>query len=246
MIHSTAYVADGAMLGSDVEVGPFSVIHDGVQIGSGSRIGSHCSIGEPTGLSSGQPLVIGEGALIRSHAVLYEGSTFGARLETGHHVSIREGTRAGENLRVGTQCDVQGDSVIGDFVRLHSSVFVAKYCTIENFVWMFPHSVLLNDPHPPSDAEQVGVIVEHFAVISAQACIAPGIRIGARSLVAASSMVTHDVEPDTVVMGSPARPSGPTSSVLSRDGSGRSAYPWTARFERGYPPDVVAAWKEAL
>lgn len=246
MIDSTACVADGAVLGSDVEVGPFSVIHDRVQIGPGSRIGSHCSIGEPTELSAGRPLVIGEGALIRSHSVLYEGSTFGARLETGHHVLVREGTRAGENLRVGSQCDVQGDSLIGDFVRFHSNVFVAKFCTIENFVWMFPHSVLLNDPHPPSDDEQAGVVVEQFAVIAAQSCIAPGIRVGARSLVAASSMVTHDVEPDTVVMGSPARPSGPTSSVLLRDGSGRPAYPWAARFERGYPAEVVAAWKDAL
>ena len=81
-------------------------------------------------------------------------------------------------------------------------------------------------------------------MIAAMACIAPGVRIGARSLVAASSIVTRDVPSETVVMGSPAKPIGPTSGVLLRDGSGRPAYPWTRHFRRGYPGDVVEEWEQ--
>ena len=245
MIHPTAQVEPGAQIPDDAVVGAFTMIHGNVQLGHGATIQSHCSLGEPTPLAAGRPLVIGEAALIRSHSVLYEGSTYGAHLETGHHVSLREGVRAGENLRVGTGADVQGDCVIGDYVRFHSAVQVHKLSTIQDYVWIFPSSVLTNDPHPPSDGCLAGVTVEEFAVIAAMCCIAPGIRIGARSLVAAASMVTHDVEPDTVVVGVPARAVGPTSSVRMRDGSGRSAYPWTAHFHRGYPAAVVGEWTVA-
>ena len=244
MIHPTAIVDDSAEVADDVEVGAFTLVHGGVRLGSGTVIGSHCSVGEPTELAHGRPLILGAGCLVRSHTVIYAGSTFEDGLETGHHATIREGITAGVNLRVGTLADLQGDTTFGRYVRLHSSVQIHKGSTIGDFVWVFPSAVLTNDPHPPSDVAFAGVVVEEFAVIAAMACIAPGVRVGARSLVAASSMVTRDVPPETVVMGSPARPAGPTSGVLLRDGSGRPAYPWTNHFQRGYPRQVVDEWEQ--
>ena len=243
MIHPTAVVDDGAEVADDVEVGAFTLVHGGVRLGSGTVIGSHCSVGEPTELAHGRPLILGAGCLVRSHTVIYAGSTFEDGLETGHHATIREGITAGVNLRVGTLADLQGDTTFGRYVRLHSSVQIHKGSTIGDFVWVFPSAVLTNDPHPPSDVAFAGVVVEEFAVIAAMACIAPGVRVGARSLVAASSMVTRDVPPETVVMGSPAKPAGPTSGVRMRDGSGRPAYPWTTHFLRGYPREVLDEWE---
>lgn len=241
-VHPTAFVSALAHLADNVEVGAFAVVHDNVKLGAGTRVGSHCSIGEPTPLAEGRPLVVGANALIRSHSVLYEGSTFGPQLETGHHVTMREGLVAGQGLRVGTGSDLQGDTIIGNHVRLHSSVFIAKSSTIEDFVWIMPYTFLANDPHPPNDGCLLGPHVEQYAVIAAMCFVASGVRIGARSLVAASSAVIHDVEPDMIVRGQPARPVGPTSKVLLRDESGQPAYPWTKHFHRGYPPDVLAAW----
>ncbi len=242
MIHPTAFVADGAEVASDVEVGAFTLIHPGARIGGGTVIGSHCSIGEPTELAQDRPLILGSGCIVRSHSVLYAGSTFQDGLETGHHVTLREGIVAGPNLRVGTLADLQGDTTFGRYVRLHSAVQVHKGSTIGDFVWIFPSAVLTNDPHPPSDVAFAGVVVEEYAVIAAMACVVSGVRVGARSLVAASSMVTRDVPPDSVVRGAPARLVGPTSGVILRDGSGAPAYPWTTHFHRGYPQHVLDEW----
>lgn len=245
MIHPMAVVSDEADLADDVEIGAFTLVHGNVRIGSGSVIGSHCSIGEPTELAHGRPLDLGSSCLVRSHSVIYAGSTFGDGLETGHHVSIREGITAGVNLRVGTLADLQGDTTFGRYVRLHSNVHIGKGSVLGDFVWIFPYTVLTNDPHPPSDVAFAGATIEEFAVVTTMVCIAPGVRVGARSLVAASSMVTRDVPPDTVVRGSPARPVGPTSDVRLRDGSKIPAYPWTAHFHRGYPSEVIEEWGQS-
>ena len=58
MIHPTALISPGAKLGSNVSVGPFSIIHDGVTIGNETSIGSHCEIGLFTDLASKKTLVM--------------------------------------------------------------------------------------------------------------------------------------------------------------------------------------------
>lgn len=49
------------------------------------------------------------------------------------------------------------------------------------------------------------VVIEDGAWIAARAIIFPGVTIGAKFVVAAGSVVTHDVEPGTLVAGVPAR-----------------------------------------
>ncbi len=244
-ISPLASISPGARIGANATIGPFTVVHDDVVIGDDCTIESHCVVGLPTALAEGRVLELGDGALVRSHSVLYQGSRIGPGLRTGHHVTIREGLVAGRSLQVGTATDIQGSSVFGDFVRTHSSVFVAQGATIGSYVWLSPGVILTDDPHPPSDGWRAGVTVEDFAVIAARATVMPGIRVGTRSLVAAGALVTRDVAPDTVVAGVPARLLCPTSEVLLRDGSGRPAYPWMRHFHRGYPPEVVERWVAA-
>ncbi len=242
MIHPTALVSPHARLGEGVRIGPFSVVHDDVELGEGCVVDSHCELGYPTPRAEGRPLVVGAGSHIRSHSIFYQGSRFGAGLITGHRITVREGTVAGLNLQIGTLSDLQGTCEIGDYVRFHSNVHIGQHSRIGNFVWIFPYVVLTNDPHPPSSVMR-GVTVEDYAAIATMSVVLPGVSIGRGALVGAHSSVARNVDADTVVAGAPAKFVCATDALKLKDGSGRPAYPWRRHFHRGYPEEVVALWR---
>jgi acetyltransferase-like isoleucine patch superfamily enzyme len=242
-IHPTSIVAPSAKIGIGVEIGPFTIVHSNVTIGNRTKIGAYCELGLPTSLGNGSPLVIGDDALIRSHSIFYESSIFGSNLITGHRVTVREHTIAGDGFQIGTLSEIQGDCVIGNYVRFQSSVFVGKKTRIGNFVWVLPYAVLTNDPTPPSN-DLMGCVIEDYAVISAKAVILPGVIVGKNSLVAAQACVSKDVPENRVVAGVPARITGETKSIKRRGGSGESAYPWTSNFHRGYPAEIIETWNQ--
>lgn len=243
MIHPTALISPKAVLGQGVSVGPYTIIHDNVQLGDKCSIGSHCEIGLPTPRSEGRPLIIGDGANIRSHSVFYEGSTIGGGLITGHRITVREGTIAGEGFQIGTLSDIQGTCEIGDYVRFHSNVHIGQHSRLGSYIWVFPYVVLTNDPHPPSNV-MAGVVLENYVAVATMSVILPGVTVGEGALVGAHSSVSRDVPPDTVVAGAPARPVCKTNEIKLKDGSGQPAYPWRRHFHRGYPGEVVERWIE--
>ena len=241
MIHATALIDDGAKIGNNVSIGPYSIVHKNVVIGDNTEIGAYCEIGLPTKLANGRPLIIGKDAVIRSHSVFYEGSTFGTNLVTGHRVTVRELTTAGDGFQIGTLGDIQGHCEIGDYVKCHSNVHIGQHSTVGNYVWIFPYVVLTNDPHPPSEVMAV-VTIEDFAVIATMSVILPGVTVKKGALVGAHSSVNKDVAPDAVVAGSPAKFICGTEKIKLKDGSGNHAYPWRRHFHRGYPEKAVAEW----
>jgi UDP-3-O-[3-hydroxymyristoyl] glucosamine N-acyltransferase len=99
VIHETSIVSPDAVVGDGATIEPFRLIHA-------------CRIDD--------------GAFIRSHSIVYADVEIGAGFECGHHVKIREGSRIGDGVRVGTDCDLQGYLTIGDHTRLHSGVFVPQ------------------------------------------------------------------------------------------------------------------------
>lgn len=242
-IHPTAYVDPQAKLGLNVEIGAFCIVHGNVVIGDRTKINAYSEIGLPTPLGDGSPLRFGDDSLVRSHSIFYESSTFGQKLVTGHRVTVRENTLAGQGFQIGTLTEIQGDCEIGDHVRFQSGIFVGKKTKIGNFVWILPQVVLTNDPTPPSNT-LLGCNIEDYASIAAMAVILPGVTVGKYSLVAAHACVSKDVPPYMVVAGVPARVIGEANSIKLRDGSDESAYPWIRHFHRGYPDNVVDEWKQ--
>ena len=242
-------IKEGVRLGKniviedDVTIDYNCIIRDNVRIKSGTYIGPNCVIGEylndfynGEGYENPQ-LVIGEKSVIRSGAVIYAGCEIGDRLQTGHNVTIREYTKLGTHVSLGTLTDIQGHCTIGDYTRLHSNVHIGQKSKIGSYVWIFPYVVLTNDPTPPSD-ELLGVTIESFAVVTTGAIILPGVTIHSDSLVAAGAVVTKDVMPGEVVGGVPGKVISDTSKIKNHI-DGRSVYPWRYSFDRGMPWEGV-------
>lgn len=240
-IHETASISKDAQIGRNVEIGAFTIVNAGVSIGDNTLVGAFCELGVPSTNSLLPSLEIDSNSVIRSHSVFYNGSKFGERLVTGHRVTVRENTIAGNNLQIGTLSDIQGDCSIGNYVRFHSSVHVGKESKIEDYVWVFPYVVLTNDPHPPSEV-RMGVTLKTYSVIATHSTILPGVIVGSGALVGAHSLVAKDVVENTVVSGVPAQYKCDASSILLRDGTGKSAYPWRKHFNRIYPVEVRESW----
>ena len=241
-IHPTVLISESSVLGDNVTVGANTIIYDNVRIGPNSVIGPQCILGEPIasfysdGAYENTSLELGEGALLRSGTIIYSGSTIGSHFETGHRVTIREDVHIGHHARVGTYSDIQDRSKIGNYARLHSSVHIGQMSTVGDFVWIFPNTVLTNDPHPPSE-DICGVTIEDYAVIGAQAVLMPGIRIGAEALIGAGSVVYRDVPQRVVVAGNPARRINTIDQIKNKV-TGEYVYPWPEYFDRRMP------WKD--
>jgi UDP-3-O-[3-hydroxymyristoyl] glucosamine N-acyltransferase len=242
-IHPTAIINPKAKLGTNITIGPYSLINENVEIGNDVNIGGFCELGVKTAVSNGSPLIIGNNSTIRSHSIFYESSKFGDNLVTGHHVTIRENLIAGKNFQIGTLSDLQGDSLIGDYVRFHSNVHIGKKSNIGNFVWIYPYVVLTNDPHPPSNIIK-GVTVGNYSVIATMSIIYPGVIIGENVLIGAHSSLRIDAESGMLYSGNPARKICNASKIKLQDGTKKSAYPWTKHFSRNYPVAIVEKWLE--
>jgi acyl-[acyl carrier protein]--UDP-N-acetylglucosamine O-acyltransferase len=240
-IHPTAIVMPGAKIADNTVIGPFSIIGEMADIGLGCQIGSHCEIGVETGVLSSGTVRIGAGAIIRSGSIIYQNSTFGSGLKTGHRVTLREGIVAGDGLQVGTLSDLQGHCKIGNHVRLHSNVHIGQRSILGNYIWIFPYVVITNDPHPPSEQLE-GCTVGDFAILATMTTVLPGKHIGGGALVGAMTLVREDVPEDTICVGVPGRNVGSTSKVRFKN-SGQPVYPWRRHFHRGYPKEIVAEWQ---
>jgi len=214
------------------KIGNFSKIHDNVFIGKDVTIDDYCIIGYPTD-SSESKLFIGDGSHIRSHTIIYSGSKFKSKLETGHHVLIRENTIVGENLRIGSFSDIEGDCKIGDYTRLHSYVHVGKGSKIGNFVWIYSLVTLTNDPLPPSHIERP-VTIEDGVVITVNSTILPGILLRMGTFVGASTVVNRTTKIGEVLVNSATKTSNLTVKNLF-DLKSKTQHPWMNHFYNAYP-----------
>lgn len=208
-ISSTAVVRPGVLLGEDSSLGSFVVVGEGEEVPA-------------------PPTVIGDGARLRSHTVIYAGVRAGARLQTGHAALIREHTCLGDDVSIGSHAILEHHVKVGHRVRVHSGAFVPEYCVLEDDCWIGPRAVLTNAAHPrcvnmPDCLE--GVTVRRGAKIGANATLLPGVEIGENALVGAGAVVTGNVEAGTVVAGNPARVMGMVADLTCTLDRLTKAYP---------------------
>lgn len=232
-------IGENVIIEDDVYIDYGCIIRDNVHIKKGSFIGARCILGEylmdfyKARTNKAHPLVIGENALIRTENVIYGDTVIGDSFQSGHKVTIRENTKIGNNVRIGTLSDIQGHCEIGNYVSMHSNVHIGQKSFIKDYVWIFPYVVLTNDPTPPSD-ELLGVTIESFALISTGSVVLPGVHIYEDALVGAGAIVTKDVAKETVVVGNPAKEICSVRKIKNKF-SGEPVYPWRYKFKRGMP-----------
>lgn len=186
------------------------IIYDNVIVGKDSIIEDYCILGAPPrGQKQGDlKTIIGSGAHIRSHTVIYAGNRIGKNFQTGNKVNIRELNEIGNNVSIGTLSVIEHHVTIGNNVRIHSQVFIPEYSVLEEGAWLGPNVVLTNAKYPlsPGVKENLkGPVIKKGAKIGANATILPGVVIGENALVGAGSVVVHDVPDGAVVVGNPAR-----------------------------------------
>jgi acetyltransferase-like isoleucine patch superfamily enzyme len=165
--------------------------------------------GYPVSLTEAGPLVLGAGARLRTGTVLYDGSTIGRRLETGHGVVIREGCEVGDDVSVWTNSVIDYGCRIGNRVKIHCNCYVAQYSELEDDVFLAPGVTIANDLYPGDrrSAElMAGPRIGAGAQIGVNVTILPFVRIGTGALIGAGSVVTRDIPARVVAFGNPAVP----------------------------------------
>lgn len=191
-------ISDKAIIYPNVKIGEKCIIEDFVIIGVPPK---WYDIGD-------LETVIGDNALIRSHAVIYAGNKIGNNFQTGNKTNIRELNEIGNDVSIGTLSVVEHHVKIGNGVRIHTQVFIPEFTVLEDDCWIGPNAVITNAKYPKSPTvkkELKGVYIKKNAIIGANATLLPGIIIGEFALIGAGSVVTKDVTAKAVVAGNPAK-----------------------------------------
>jgi acetyltransferase-like isoleucine patch superfamily enzyme len=126
------------------------------------------------------------------------------------------GCAIGDESKVGTFVEIQKGVRIGRRVKVSSHSFLCEGVTVEDEVFIGHGVMFTNDKYPRATTDTgelqgetdwvcIPTLVKRGASIGSNATILCGVTIGERAMVGAGSVVTHDVPPNAVVAGNPAR-----------------------------------------
>ena len=199
-IDPTARVADGAVLGADVEIGAYSVVGADVQIGDGTTLGAHAVVTGPTRIGRDNRIhpfaAVGGDPQDKKFRGERSELVIGDRNTIREFVTINRGTGDGG-----------GVTRIGDDNWIMAYAHIAHDCTIGN------HTIFSNNATLAGHVE-IGdhVILSGFSGVH-QFC-----RIGAHAFVGMGCLVNGDVPPFVILAADYGRPRGINTEGLKRRG----------------------------
>jgi len=200
-VHPTACIEEGAVIGADVEVGPFNYVAGGTIIGDGCRLGPHVTVLPFTEL--------GRDCRVHAQAVLgglpqdlkFNPETI-SRVRIGDRCVLREGV----TVHRGTE--PESITEIGTDCLLMATAHVGHNCRVGN------HVILVNGAMLGGHV-QVG----ERALISGNAGVHQFVRIGRYAMLGGTATATQDVPPFCILRsGSLNRLSGLNTIGLRRAG----------------------------
>jgi len=206
-IHSSAVIDPGAIIDSDVAIGPFCVIGNGTKIGSGARLVGHvviepnCSIGCNSIFYShvtirertivGDNVILHPGVVIGSDGFGYHPSATGlVKIPQIGNVVIEDDVEIGANSCVDRS--TTGTTTVKRGVKLDNLVQIGHNVTIGEYTAISAQSGI-------SGSCSIGKGV----VIGGQSGCADHLAVGDGVKIAAKTAVTRDVEAGKTVIGFP-------------------------------------------
>jgi acetyltransferase-like isoleucine patch superfamily enzyme len=199
------------------DVHPTAIVYPGTVLGEGVRILEYAVVGKQPALSRRstarreplEPTVIGDGTVVSTGAVVFAGARIGARVILGDQSCVRERVTVGDDVVLGRGSLVENDTTIGAMTKIQAEAYITAYSTLEEHVFVAPCVVTTNDNFMGRTERRhelvKGPTIRRGARIGGGAVLCPGIEIGAEAFVGAGAVVTKDVEPRMLVVGSPAR-----------------------------------------
>ncbi len=199
------------------EIHPTAIVYEGTVLGEGVRVLEHAVVGKQPSLGARStakreplpPTVIGEGTVVSTAAIVFAGSQIGARCIVGDQACIRERVELGDDCILGRGSLIENDTTVGAGSRIQADAYVTAYSTLEEDVFIAPCVVTTNDNFMGRTERRKelmkGPTIRRGARIGGGAILCPGVEVGEEAFVGAGAVVTKDVPPRVIVVGSPAR-----------------------------------------
>lgn len=197
-IHRSALIADSAVLADDVEVGPYSVIGEQVEIGAGCRIESHVVVNGPTRIGENNRIYQFSSIGDDPQDQKYAGEP--TRLEIGDRNTIREYC----TISRGTVQD-EGLTSIGSDNWIMAYVHIAHDCRVGDRTIFANNATLAGH-----------VTIGDWVIFAGFSGAHQFCRVGAHSFIGMYAGTNRDVPAYTLVGGQPASPKGINSEGLKR------------------------------
>jgi len=207
----STFVDKGVVIGADTVLYPGTIIEGQSHIGSDCVIGPYSHIVDSTVgagcrivASTLESAVVEDGVSIGPYSHLRPGAHIGPDTHIGNFAEVKN-SRLGRGVHQGHFSYV-GDATVGEGVNIGAGTVTCNFDGTKK--------------HP--------TIIEDGAFIGSDTMLIAPVRVGRRAKTGAGSVVTHDVPPESVVYGVPARaakkgqdeaPSRLTSRNGGRDGA---------------------------
>jgi acetyltransferase-like isoleucine patch superfamily enzyme len=199
------------------EVHPSATVYPGTILGDGVKVLENAVVGKQPALSLRStakreplpPTEIGDGAIVSTGAIVFAGSQIGARVILGDQSCVRERVTVGDDVVLGRGSLIENDTTVGAMTRIQADAYITAYSTLEEHVFIAPCVVTTNDNFMGRTERRhelmKGPTIRRGARIGGGAVLCPGIEIGEEAFVGAGAVVTKDVPPRVIVVGSQAR-----------------------------------------
>jgi acetyltransferase-like isoleucine patch superfamily enzyme len=126
------------------------------------------------------------------------------------------GCEIGDETKIGAFVEIQKNAKVGRRCKVSSHTFICEGVAIEDNVFIGHSVTFINDSYPrattpdgelqtESDWRVEATVVKRGASIGSGATVLSKVIVGENSIVGAGSVVTHDVPPNVIVAGNPAK-----------------------------------------